>query len=99
MKIQVDLKRTYTKILYEICKEEGSFHANLRKIYISEDVVKRGGATLINILIHELMHVAYWYCNLTSQSSEEDIVNAMSNSLTELLFRTDLLTFINKEKQ
>jgi len=95
----IDIEILPTHLAYEICKEEGSFHANLRKIYISEDVVKRGGATLINILIHELMHVAYWYCNLTSHSSEEDIVNAMSNSLTELLFRTDLLTFINKEKQ
>ena len=33
---------------------------------------------------------------LTNSSSEEDVVNAMSNGVTELLTRTELKTIINK---
>lgn len=94
----IEIEILPTHLAYEICKEEGSFHANLRKIFISEDIVKRGGPTLINILIHELLHVCYWYNNLSNNSTEEDIVNAMSNYMTELLFQSNLLTIINKEK-
>lgn len=86
-----------THLSYELCKEEGSFHSNLRTIFISEDMVNRGGASLVNVLIHELMHVIYWLDNLSKDSTEEDIVNSMSNGLTELLLRTELQTFINKE--
>ena len=32
--------------------------------------------------------------NLSEKSCEEDVVNAMSNGMTELLTRTDLLQFI-----
>ena len=94
----IDIEILPTHLAYDICREEGSFHANLRKIFISEDVVKRGGATLINILIHELLHVCYWYNNLSNNSTEEDIVNAMSNYITELLFQSKLTTLIEQEK-
>lgn len=86
-----------THLSYELCREEGSFHPHLRTIFISEEMVNRGGASLVNVLIHELMHVIYWLDNLSKDSSEEDIVNSMSNGLTELLLRTDLITIINKE--
>lgn len=86
-----------THLSYELCREEGSFHPHLRTIFISEEMVNRGGASLVNALIHELMHVIYWLDNLSKDSSEEDIVNSMSNGLTELLLRTDLITIINKE--
>ena len=94
----IDIEILPTHLAYDICREEGSFHANLRKIFISEDVVKRGGATLINILIHELLHVCYWYNNLSNNSTEEDIVNAMSNYITELLFQSKLTKLIEQEK-
>jgi hypothetical protein len=86
-----------THLSYELCREEGSFHSTLRTIFINEDIVNRGGATLVNVLIHELMHVIHWLDNLSKDSTEEDIVNSMSNGMTELLLRTDLLTFIYKE--
>ena len=81
-------------LAYELCREEGSFHPSLRTIFISEDILERGGASLANLLIHEIMHVAYWLYNLNKESSEEDIVNCMSNVITEVLFRTDLSTYL-----
>ena len=43
------------------------------------------------------MHAIYYQYNLNKESTEEDIVNAMSNGITELLLRTDLFKWI-KEK-
>ena len=93
--IYIEVVPTY--LSYELCKEEGSFHSNIRTVFISEDMVNRGGASLVNVLIHELMHVIFWLDNLSRDSSEEDVVNSMSNGMTELLLRTELITFINKE--
>lgn len=94
--IEIEVLPAY--LSYDVSQEEASFHPSLRKIFISEEIVRRGGPTLINTLIHELLHVAYWYCNLTASSSEEDVVNAMSNYITELMFNSELLTLITKEK-
>ena len=54
---------------------------------------------LINVLIHELLHVIYYQYNLSNSSSEEDVVNSMANGLTELLTRTALLETIKKLKR
>ena len=79
--------------------EEGSFQSRQRIIYIAEDIVERGGEDLINVLIHELLHVIYYQYNLSNSSSEEDVVNSMANGLTELLTRTALLETIKKLKR
>jgi hypothetical protein len=92
----IEIKVLPTNISTEVCGEEGSFHARQRTIYLAEDIVEKGGADLICVLIHELMHAIYFQYGLSSSSSEEDVVNAMSNGVTELLTRTNLNTIINK---
>ena len=78
-------------------EEEGSFHSGSRTIYIDQNIIDRGGVDLVNVIIHELLHVSYYKNNLSKASSEEDLVNAFSNDLTELLSRTKLLDLIKKQ--
>jgi hypothetical protein len=76
--------------------EEGSFHSTTRTIWIDKSIIEKGGADLVCVLIHELMHVSYLKNNFNQTSSEEDLVNGFSNDLTELLSRDELLNIINK---
>ncbi len=78
-------------------EEEGSFHSGTRTIYIDQNIIDKGDVDLVCVLIHELLHVSYFKNNLSKSSTEEDIVNAFSNDLTELFSRTELLNFINKQ--
>lgn len=93
---EIKIEIVPSHLSYELCREEGSFHSSLRTIFLNEDIVLRGGAPLVNVLIHEIMHVAYWLYNLNKDSTEEDIVNCMSNVITEVFTRTPLLTTINE---
>ena len=77
-------------------EQEGSFHGSTRTIYIDENIIEKGGADLVSVLLHELLHVSYYKNNLSKTSVEEDLANAFSNDLTELLSRTKLLDFINE---
>ena len=92
---KIEIQILPTAIASEV-NEEGSFQSRQRIIYIAEDIVERGGEDLINVLIHELLHVIYYQYNLSNSSSEEDVVNSMANGLTELLTRTALLQTIKK---
>ena len=76
--------------------EEGSFHSGIKTIFIDKAIAEKGGVDFTCVLIHELLHCSYFKNNLNQNSSEEDIVNSMSNDLTELLSRTELLNLINK---
>ena len=78
-------------------EQEGSFHSGTRTIYIDENIIEKGGVELVNVLIHELLHASYFKNNLSKDSKEEDLANAFSNDITELLSRTQLLDFINKQ--
>ena len=78
-------------------EQEGSFHGSTRTIYIDENIIEKGGADLVSVLLHELLHVSYFKNNLSKDSKEEDLANAFSNDITELLSRTQLLDFINKQ--
>ena len=78
-------------------EEEGSFHSGTRTIYLDQNIIDRGGVDLVNVLVHELLHVSYYKNNLSKASTEEDLVNAFSNDFTELLSRTELLNFINQQ--
>ena len=95
---KIEIQILPSAISYE-GNEEGSFQSRQRIIYIAEDIVERGGEDLINVLIHELLHVIYYQYNLSNSSSEEDVVNSMANGLTELLTRTALLETIKKLKR
>ena len=77
-------------------EQEGSFHGSTRTIYIDENIIEKGGADLVSVLLHELLHVSYYKNNLSKTSVEEDLANAFSNDLTELLSRTKLLDSINE---
>ena len=76
--------------------EEGSFHSNIKTIYIDKSIIEKGGADLACVLLHELMHCSYYKNNFNINSSEEDLVNGCSNDLTELFTRTKLLTILSK---
>ena len=76
--------------------EEGSFLPTSRTIWIDKSIIEKGGADLVCVLIHELMHVSYLKNNFNQTSSEEDLVNGFSNDLTELLSRDEHLNIINK---
>ena len=76
-------------------EQEGSFHGSTRTIYIDENIIEKGGTDLVSVLLHELLHVSYFKNNLSKDSKEEDLANAFSNDLTELLSRTKFLDVIN----
>lgn len=95
---KIEIKVLPTAIASEV-NEEGSFQTRQRIIYLAEDIVERGGEDLINVLIHELLHVIYYQYNLSNTSTEEDVVNSMANGLTELLTRTALIEIIRKLKR
>lgn len=76
--------------------EEGSFHSNIRTIYLDKSLIEKGGVDLVSVLIHELLHCSFFKNNFSPQSTEEDLVNGFSNDLTELLSRTWLFDFIKQ---
>ena len=76
--------------------EEGSFLPTSRTIWIDKSLIEKGGADLVCVLIHELMHVSFLKNNFNQTSTEEDLVNGFSNDMTELLSRTELLNIITK---
>ena len=85
------------EVIYNLGEQQGSFESREQKIYLDKDIVAGNPDQAINLVLHELMHAIYYQYNLNKESTEEDIVNAMSNGITELLLRTDLFKWI-KEK-
>jgi len=85
----------------DIINEEyqGAYLSRDNKIILDKSLANGKGAQSINIILHELMHAIYYAYGLDQNSNEEQIVNAMSNSITELLLNPMLLKFINKEIQ
>ena len=85
----------------EIVNEEyqGAYLSRDNKIILYKDLANGKGAQSINIILHELCHAIYYAYGLDKDSNEEQIVNAMSNGVTELLLNKELLKFINKEIQ
>ena len=85
----------------DIVNEEyqGAYLSRENKIILDKGLANGKGAQSINIILHELMHAIYYAYGLDQNSNEEQIVNAMSNGITELLSNQMLLKFINKEIQ
>ena len=88
------IKLLDSEIIFNLGEQQGSFESREQTIYLDKDIVSGNPDQAINLVIHELMHAIYYQYNLSEKSCEEDIVNAMSNGMTELLTRTDLLQFI-----
>ena len=91
------IKLIDSELIYNLGEQQGSFESREQKIYLDKDIVAGNPDQAINLVLHELMHAIYYQYNLNKESTEEDIVNAMSNGITELLLRTDLFKWI-KEK-
>ena len=91
------IKLLDSELIYNLGEQQGSFESREQKIYLDKDIVAGNPDQAINLVLHELMHAIYYQYNLNKESTEEDIVNAMSNGITELLLRTDLFKWI-KEK-
>jgi len=85
----------------DIVNEEyqGAYLSRDDKIILDKGLANGKGAQSINIILHELCHAIYYAYGLDNNSNEEQIVNAMSNGVTELLLNKELLKFINKEIQ
>lgn len=90
----IDIELIDGQLSLNIAEQQGSYVAREQIIYLDKDIMQGQASQAINLIIHELMHAIYYQYNLNIQSSEEDIVNAMSNGMTELLTRTDLLSWI-----
>ena len=88
------IKLLDSELIYNLGEQQGSFEAREQKIYLDKDIIAGNPDQAINLIIHELMHAIYNQYNLNKESTEEDIVNAMSNGITELLLRTDLRKWI-----
>ena len=91
------IKLLDSELIYNLGEQQGSFESREQIIYLDKDIIAGNPDQAINLIIHELMHAIYNQYNLNGKSSEEDIVNAMSNGITELLTRTDLLNWINNK--
>lgn len=90
----IDIQLIDGAVSLNIAEQQGSYVAREQIIYLDNDVMQGKAEHAINLIIHELMHAIFYQYNLGQHSSEEDIVNAMSNGMTELLTRTDLLKFL-----
>ena len=90
----IDIQLIDGTVSLNIAEQQGSFIARDQVIYLDKEIMIGQPDRAINLIIHELMHAIYYQYNLSEKSCEEDVVNAMSNGMTELLTRTDLLQFI-----
>ena len=88
------IKLLDSELIYNLGEQQGSYESRENKIYLDKDIVAGEPKQAVNLVIHELMHAIYYQYNLNKESTEEDIVNAMSNGITELLTRTDLFKWI-----
>ena len=79
-----------SEVIYNLGEQQGSFESRDQTIYLDKEIIAGNPDQAINLILHELMHAIYNQYNLNKESTEEDIVNAMSNGITELLTRSDL---------
>jgi len=77
-------------IMYEVSEAQGTFVIKPPyKIYLDKEMIERGGADAVNVVLHECMHVAYYQYQLKDKD-EESIVNGMSNGITEIFYKSEL---------
>jgi len=91
---KVELITIPHEISYEVSEAQGAFVGKPPyKIYLDEDIIQRGGADALNVVIHEMLHVGY-YQYLLKEKEEETVVNSYGNFITELLTRSELKAWI-----
>ena len=90
---RINLIAINSQISEECAEQQGSFHSRSMRIYLDEDIILRGGADALNVVIHEMLHVGY-YQYLLKEKEEETVVNSYGNFITELLTRSELKAWI-----
>ena len=77
-------------IAYNVCEMQGCFLSKPPyQIYLDKKIIERNDMDSKNLVIHELCHAIY-FIYLLKDKDEESIVNAMSNGITEILYRSEL---------
>jgi hypothetical protein len=83
-------------IMYEVSEAQGTFvQKPPYKIYLDKEMIDRGGADAVNVVLHECMHVAYYQYQLKDKE-EETVVNSFGNFMTELLCRSELKDWLRE---
>ena len=83
-------------IMYEVSEAQGTFvQKPPYKIYLDREMIERGGADAVNVVLHECMHVAYYQYQL-KEKDEETIVNSFGNFMTEILCRSELKDWLRE---
>jgi hypothetical protein len=83
-------------IMYEVSEAQGAFVVKPPyKIYLDKEMIERGGADAVNVVLHECMHVAYYQYHLKDKD-EETVVNSFGNFMTELLCRSELKDWLRE---
>ena len=83
-------------IMYEVSEAQGTFvQKPPYKIYLDKEMIERGGADAVNVVLHECMHVAYYQYQLKDKE-EETVVNSFGNFMTELLCRSELKDWLRE---
>jgi len=83
-------------MMYEVGEAQGIFiQKPPYKIYLDKEMIERGGADAVNVVIHECMHVAYYQYQLKDKE-EETVVNSFGNFMTELLCRSELKDWLRE---
>lgn len=82
--------------MHEVGESQGTFIPNPPyKIYLDKEMIERGGADAVNVVLHECMHVAYYQYQLKDKD-EETVVNSFGNCMTELLCRSELKDWLRE---
>ena len=83
-------------MMYEVGEAQGIFvQKPPYKIYLDREMIERGGADAVNVVLHECMHVAYYQYQL-KEKDEETIVNSFGNFMTELICRSELKDWLRE---
>ena len=83
-------------MMYEVGEAQGIFvQKPPYKIYLDREMIERGGADAVNVVLHECMHVAYYQYQL-KEKDEETIVNSFGNFMTEILCRSELKDWLRE---
>lgn len=87
------------KLMYEVGEAQGTFVIKPPyQIFLDKEMIERGGADAINVVLHELLHVGYYQYHL-KEKEEETIVNSYGNFITEVLCHTGLGDWIKYEME
>ena len=96
---KVELVCLAHNIMYEVSGAQGTFIIKPPyQIFLDKEMIERGGADAINVVLHELLHVGYYQYHLKDKE-EESVVNSFGNFITEVLCHSTLGDWIKFEME